>query len=180
MNRLVVSVARVIRFQDFVLRVLHLQTVRRQLELSVQNHALLPVEHVGEERLIEPDRAQRAGRVAKQDFEDFEAWAPRRTNARADDFADHRRGRPRTQRGDGAEAAAILVADREAVQQILDRHEPDALQIGRAARTDTFQILKRALKRSQSRSTPNLQHPTTKAKHHRPGRIGNWELVVGR
>ena len=39
--------------------------------------------------------------------------------------------------------AAILVADRKAVQQVLDRGEADALEIGRAPRPDAFQVLKR-------------------------------------
>jgi hypothetical protein len=42
---------------------------------------------------------------------------------------------------------AVLIADREPVQQIFDGLEADATEIGRAARTDAFEILKRPLQR---------------------------------
>ena len=43
--------------EDFVLRVLQLQPVRRQLELAEQDDALVRTEDVVEERLVEPDGA---------------------------------------------------------------------------------------------------------------------------
>jgi hypothetical protein len=40
--------------------------------------------------------------------------------------------------------ASIFVAKRQAVQQVLDGDEAGALEIGRLARTDTFEELKRS------------------------------------
>ena len=99
--------------QDFVLRVLQLQAVRRHLELAEQDDALVRVEDVGEKRLVEPDRAQRAGRVARRALEDPEARPARRPDAAADDLADDRRRCAGLQRGNRLEAAAVFVADRE-------------------------------------------------------------------
>ena len=48
--------------QDLVLRILHLHPVRGQLEPAEQDHALMRMEDVVEKRLIEEDRAKRAGR----------------------------------------------------------------------------------------------------------------------
>ena len=42
---------------DLVLRILELQAVRGQLQLAVQDDTLMGMEDVGEERLVEPDRA---------------------------------------------------------------------------------------------------------------------------
>ena len=48
----------------------------------------------------------------------------------------------RFQPADGLQVPSVLVADREAVQEVFDGGEPDALQIGSALRSHAFQILK--------------------------------------
>ena len=72
---------------------------------------------------------------------------PRRPDAAADDLADDGGRLRRAQRGDGLEVAAILVANRKAVEQVFDGVETDAFEIGGAPRADAFQILQRRLKR---------------------------------
>ena len=101
------------------------------------------VEDIGEERLIEPDRAQRSRPVAHEHLEDLEARPARRPDRGADDFGLYGRHHPGPQRRDGLKAAAIFVPDWKPVQQILDRREADALKIGRPARTNALQVLKR-------------------------------------
>ena len=87
------------------------------------------MEDIGEERLVEPHRAQRAGAIAQQHLEDLEARPSRWLDAAAD-RAEHRRHHARTQRGNGPERTAILVTGGKAIEQVFDGCEPDALQIG--------------------------------------------------
>lgn len=47
-------------------------------------------------------------------------------------------------------ASAIFVADRKPVKKVLDRHEPDALQIRGTSWTNSLEVLKRRLKRIHS------------------------------
>jgi ABC-type transporter Mla subunit MlaD len=121
--------------------------VRGQLELAEQDDALVRLEDVVEERLVEPDRAQRAGAVAQEQLEDLEPGAAGRPDAAADDLADDRRRLAGAQRRDRLEVAAILVADRESIEEVLDGVETDAFEIGGAPRADTFQVLQRRLER---------------------------------
>ncbi len=60
------------------------------------------------------------------------------------DLAQHRRLGSRPERGDRLHAAAVFVAKRQAVQQVLDGDEARAFEVGRLARTDTLQELKRS------------------------------------
>ena len=76
-----------LRFEDFVLRILELQPVRRQLEASKQNDPLVRPEHVIQKWLVEPDSAERTGAVADQQLEDLEPGPAGRTHAAADDLA---------------------------------------------------------------------------------------------
>ena len=128
--------------QDLVLRVLQLQAVRRQLELAEQDDALMRVEDVVEERLVEPDRAERSGRVADEHLEDLEARAARRPEAAADDLADDRRRDAGPQRRNRLEVAAVFVADGKAVEQIFDRAAGRRAAGRRRARADALQVLK--------------------------------------
>ena len=132
--------------QYFGLRILELQSVGGQLELAKEDDALMRTEDVVEKWLIEPDRAERAGAVADDELEDLEARTARRTNAASDDLADDRRRHARTQGGDRLERAAVLVPDRESIQEILDRVQADSLEIGSAPWADAFEELQRRLK----------------------------------
>ena len=131
--------------QDLVLRVLHLQAVRGQLELAEQDDALMRMEDVVEERLVEPDRAQRCRCRSRTSISKIlkrgrrVGRMPQLTTSPATDAAT-----PGLQRRDGLEAAAILVADGKAIEQIFDRGEADALQIGGAPRPDALQVLQRS------------------------------------
>src|SRR5262249_56218014 len=109
---------------NLVLRALHLEAVRRQLELAEQDDALVRTENVVEERLVEPDRAQAARLVAQEHLEDLEARPPRRPDAAAQHLSGHRRGDAAAARRDGLEVAAILVPRGKAVEQVFDRREP--------------------------------------------------------
>ena len=120
--------------------------MRRQLELAEEDDALMRTEDVVEERLVEPDGAERAGAVAHDQLEDLEARPARRANPAPDDFADDRRRDAGPQRGDRLERAAILVADREPIEEVFDRVQADALEIGRAPRADALEELQRRLR----------------------------------
>ena len=63
-----------------------------------------------------------------------------------DDFAEDRGRDAGPQRRDGLERAAVLVADREPIEEVLDCVQADALEVGRAARPDAFEELQRRLK----------------------------------
>ena len=132
--------------QNLVLRILHLKTMRRQLQLSEEDDSLVRPEDVVEEWLIEPDGPQRPGLVAHHELEDLESRPPRRTDAAADDFAEHRRRGARPQLRNGLERAAIFVADRKPVKKVFDGVQAHALEVGGAPRPNSLEILQRRLK----------------------------------
>jgi hypothetical protein len=121
--------------------------VRRQFELAEQDYPLMRLENVAQERLVEPDRTNRARTIAKQQLEDLEAWAAGRPDAAGDDFAQHRRGYSRPEGCDCLKVPAILVADRKAIQQVFDRVEADPLEIGGTAGANALEVLKGRLQR---------------------------------
>ena len=81
--------------------------------------------------------------VADDRVENLETAAPRNRQTRALDFAEHGSACARSQRGDWLHVAAVFVAERQAVEQILDDDEPGPLEIGRLSRPDAFQELER-------------------------------------
>ena len=100
-------------------------------------------EDVAKERLIQPHRANRPAAVVDRRFEDFEAGTPRRSKAASQNPSADRRRLTGFERRDRLQAAAIFVSDGKAIQEIFDRLEAGALEIGRAARSDALQILQR-------------------------------------
>ena len=80
----------------------------------------------------------------------------------------NRRRHARPQRGNGLEGAAVLVAGRKAVEQVFDRGEADALQVGGAARADALHELQRRLERSVASSGTRC----------RQGRARYWTIVA--
>src|SRR6476660_2844932 len=146
MHRLVVgfgfSVAVGAVLQDFVLRVLHLHPMGRELEPPEQDDALMGMEDVVEKRLVEEDRAQDSSRIPDEHLENLETRTPRGPYAAADDLPRHRRRGRGSERGNRLKRAAILVPDRKAIQQVFDGCEADALKVGRAPGSNAFQILK--------------------------------------
>ena len=112
------------------------------------------------------------------------AWKilkPRRrviASVRALDLAEHRRLRARPQRGDRLHAAAVLVAERQPVEQIFDGDEAGALEIRGLARTDAFQELERSVERighdgsgDVAASTDAPGWPATERRPPAPGRL---------
>src|SRR4051794_32049109 len=75
--------------QNLVLRLLHVQPLRRELQLAKQRHALVRLEYVVQEWLVEPDGTERTRSVAYQELENLEARPPRRADAAADDLRRH-------------------------------------------------------------------------------------------
>jgi hypothetical protein len=130
-------------FDDFVLGVLHLQAVRRELEAAEQDHALMRMEHVVEKRLVEEHRAQHAGGIADDHLEDLESRPAGRTDTAAQHLAGHRGRGCRSQRRDRLKRAAILVPGRKAIQEVFDGGEAHALKVGGPPRTDAFEVLQR-------------------------------------
>src|SRR5262249_33966009 len=100
-------------------------------------------QHVAKEWLIEPCGSNRTSRIGDERLEDFETGPARRSHAAARNPANDCRHHPRPERRYWLEAAAILVADWKAVQQVFYRDQPDALQVGGATGPDTFKILQR-------------------------------------
>ena len=82
------------------------------------------------------------------------AWKilkPRRrvtARLRALDLAEHRRLVARTQRGDRLHPAAVLVAERQPIQQVFDGDEAGAFEVRGLARTDALQELERRRERT--------------------------------
>ena len=68
-------------------------------------------------------------------------------DAAREDFTGDGRGCSRPERGDGLKGAAILVADRKAIEQVLDRGQSDALEIRRTSGAHALQVLKRRIER---------------------------------
>ena len=132
-------------WQDFVLRVLKLQPVGAQLELAVEDDALVRLEDVVEKRLVEPDGPKSAGTIADDQLEDLETRAPRRPNAAPHDLADDRSGDTGTKRSDCLECPAVLIADREAIEQVFNRAQTHPFEIGGAPGPDPLEVLQRRL-----------------------------------
>jgi hypothetical protein len=102
---------------------------------------------VVEERLIEPDRPKAPGRVPHEHFEDAETRTAGWTNPARKDLAGNRGGETWLQRVDRLKMSAVLISDREAIQQVFDGFKTDAPEVGRPARADALQILQRPLQR---------------------------------
>ncbi len=142
-NRLALDI--VSRFpQDLVLRVHELQAAAAaHLDLAKADDVDPHDEDVLEKRLVEPDRAQRAARIRDQYFENLEPGAARRPYAAADDAAGDRRCLARFEGRDRLQVAAVFVANGKTVQEIFEREEAGARQVGGATRTDALQKLER-------------------------------------
>jgi hypothetical protein len=130
---------------NLVLRVRELEAaaVRAQLHRAKEDDPLSRREHVAKERLVQPRGPNRARLVGDERFEDLEPGAPRRAETAAQDAAGHRRRVTRPEGRNRQEPAAVLVAEREAVEEILDRVQPRVRQIGCATRPDALEELKR-------------------------------------
>ena len=133
-----------IRIDDFVVRVGELESGPR-LHEAEEHHGDVRAENVLQKRLVHPDGANRAAAVADDGFENLETRPPRGAEPAALNAAGDGHLLPGLEAGNWLQMAAILVPDREAIQQILDSRQADPLQIGRALWSDAFQELKGGL-----------------------------------
>ena len=115
-----------------------------ELQLAVQHDAGAARQLVGEVHLVGPRGAQATGLVTNQRLEHLESLAPRPADLCLDDLADDgARLIAEAQRGDRGEPGAVFIAERKAVQQVLDVHQARAAQIRGAAGSDALEKLQR-------------------------------------
>ena len=76
-------------------------------------------------------------------LENFEPGTACRPQPAAENAARDRRVLARLQRCDGLQTAAIFVADRKSIEQIFDRKETSAGEVGCPPRAYTFEVLQR-------------------------------------
>ncbi len=106
--------------------------------------------HVGEKRLVHPRAADGAARVADDGVKNLEAAPARDREIGGLDLAEHRRLGAGPQRGNRLHAAAVLVAERQSVQQIFDDDEAGAFEVRGLPRTHAFQKLERCREKISS------------------------------
>src|SRR5262249_42114185 len=90
------------------------------LDRTEEHDLLAWSKHVTQERLIQPGDTKAAALILHQRFKDLEARAPRGSKAAVHDLRDDGGVLPRLQRSDRLKTAAIFVADRKAIEKILD------------------------------------------------------------
>ena len=115
-----------------------------------------------EERLVHPGAADGAAGVADDRVEDLEAAPARDREVRALDLAEHRRPHPRAKRCDRLHVAAVFVAERKPVEEILDGDEAGAFEVRGFPRTYALQKLKRGVE-----DVVKAQFPTANAQRSR-------------
>ena len=103
-------------------------------------------QHVRQEGLVEEDCPHLARRVTDHRFEDPESAPLRAALAGAQDGADDRGGVAGPQPRDWARVLAVVVAPRQAQQEILEYVQAGSRQIGGAARADALDELQRRTK----------------------------------
>ena len=101
-----------------------MQPARVEPYVAENHDREMRLQDVGEKRLIHPGAANRAARIAEHDVENLETAAPRNRETRALDFAEHGRPGAGSQRGNRLHVAAVFVAKRKAVEQVL--HDDEA------------------------------------------------------
>ena len=90
---------------------------------------LARLQDVGEIGLVHPGAADGAAGIADDGVEDLEAAPPRDRQMGALDFSEHRSLAAGTERGNRLHPAAILIAERQPEEQILNGDESGALEI---------------------------------------------------
>ena len=147
--------------ENLILRVRNLQGDRpAHFDRAVQHDTLPAHEDVPQVRLVQPHGAQRSAAVVDRGLENLEAGTPRGSKAARQHPAGDRRRLSGFQRGNRLQPAAIFIAQRKPVQQILDSRESRVLQVGGAPRPNAFQELKRG---GQKGAGPLLAHCTIMA-----------------
>jgi hypothetical protein len=131
----------------------HLELRRGQLQAAAapvfgaadQHDALMRFEHVLQERLIWPDHLHLSGGILHERGEQPEPWPARGRQPALQHFAEHRGRRPWLQAGNRLEAAAVLVAAREAEQQVFDGTQSGLGEVGGPSRANPLHELERNL-----------------------------------
>ena len=124
-----------------------ISTAARQLQRAEQDDLLMRLEDVAQKWLVEIRDSKRAALIADDHVEDLESRPAGGPNARADDLDEDRGGFARLERRDLPELSAVLVTDREPVQQVFDGREANTLEVRRAARPDALQVPERSLQK---------------------------------
>jgi hypothetical protein len=135
-----------IAVDDLELRVRKLQSRPLvPLERAVHDHLAAGMDLVLQIGRVEPGEADRARGVAEQRLEDAHAGSPRAAQAARDHLAGNGDGLAFTQRRDGLQVAAVLVAEGKPEQQVFDGVQAGAREIGGLAGADSLQELQRGL-----------------------------------
>src|SRR5579862_8412357 len=114
----------------------------RRLDLAVHEEPLSLAQPAAEPRdLVEPDEDEQPARVAQHRLQDGTAAPSRARLVDARHLADGRRLVPRHERGERTERASVLVAERQVVEDVLDRAEAEARELLRALRADAAEHL---------------------------------------
>ena len=128
---------------DFVLGVQEMEAARIEPYVAENHDCEMRLQDVGKKRLVHPRAANRAAGIAEDDVENLETSAPCDRETRALDFAEHCCPCAGSQRSDRLHVAAVFVAERQPVEQVLDGDETGPLEIGRLTRPDALQVLER-------------------------------------
>ena len=108
--------------------------------LPCTRHALADLVAAAEVRdLVEPGERQQPGLVAQHAFEDAALRAADVAFGEVRDLADDAGDLADAQAADRAQRAPILVAERQVVEQVLDRRDAELLELLGAARADAAQ-----------------------------------------
>ena len=139
---------------DLVVRLLDDDRALVAPDTTVQDELLAALEHAREIPPAEPARGGVAARVAQHHREGHPRASGRR-RAHPDDHARARRGLAGHQRAERGQPRAVLVAERDEEERVLDGPKPLALELARALRADALDELKR---RPQIRRRVGLRH----------------------
>ncbi len=146
----------VVRHQ-LVLGVHEMQPRRVELHVAEDDDGQMRLEDVLQERLVHPRAADGAARVTNDRVKDPEPAPARHREVRALDLAEHGRTHPRPKGRDRLHVAAVFVAERKPIEQILDGGEAGALEVRGFPRTHALQKLKGGVENVGQGSMPNAQ-----------------------
>jgi hypothetical protein len=101
------------------------------------------LEDVGKKRLVHPGTSNRAARITDNGVENLEAAPSRGRQPSALDLAQDSGPAAGSQRDDRLHAATVLVAERQAIEQVFDCQQAGSCEIGGLPRTYTSEKLER-------------------------------------
>ena len=113
----------------------------------VQNDVRPPRDDVGHERLVQPDRLDRTGRVTDDGFEQLEARAPGQAHPAGHDRSRHGHRLPRPHARHLAEPRAVFIPERKPREQVADRPQACLREVRPALRAHALERQERRLER---------------------------------